>query len=183
MKGTKQSRSAALKKVALKRPVARTTAPKKVVLKKSAMPKPKGRVASVKVNKSKESVAPSRAVEQALARSERGTTTPSMTARNEEETELQIVHPPHITPEEVEAKVQPEVPPHKKGMSFLRQGRPKPNELHRGQTAEKGSTHDRPGSQLERERHTYPNGNVPNAGSARSAQYKGKRRDNGPTDK
>ncbi len=182
MKGKKQSRSAAPKKVALKRPVAGTTATK-VAVKKSVAPKPEGRVASVKVNKSKETVAPSRAVEQALARSKRGTTTPSMTARNEEEAELQIAHPPHTAPEESETNVQPEAPPHKKGMSFLRQGRPKPNELHRGQTVEKGSTHDRPGSQLERERHTYPNGNVPNAGSARSAQYKGKRRDSGPTDK
>lgn len=53
----------------------------------------------------------------------------------------------------------------------------KPNELHRGQTAEHGNTHDRLGSQPERVRHLHPNGNRPNAGSARSTQYKGKRRD------
>ena len=56
----------------------------------------------------------------------------------------------------------------------------KPNELHPGQTAENGSTHDRPGSQPERVRHLYPNGNQPNAGSARSTQYKGKHRENEP---
>lgn len=47
-----------------------------------------------------------------------------------------------------------------------------------GQTSDKGNTHDRPGSQLERVRHLYPNGNRPNSGSARSTQAKGKRRDN-----
>lgn len=68
---------------------------------------------------------------------------------------------------------------HKKPKSFLRQGQAKPNELHRGQTAEHGATHDRPGSQPERVRHLYPNGNKPNSGSGRSTQYKGKRLDNG----
>ncbi|MBK8500404.1 MAG: hypothetical protein IPL52_16685 [Flavobacteriales bacterium] len=44
----------------------------------------------------------------------------------------------------------------------------KPGEQHRGQTAEHGSAHDRPGSQLERERHLYPGSTIPKAGSARS---------------
>lgn len=52
-----------------------------------------------------------------------------------------------------------------------------PTGTHPGQTSEQGATHDRPGSQPERVRHLYPNGNRPNSGSARSAQYKGKRRD------
>lgn len=52
-----------------------------------------------------------------------------------------------------------------------------PIDPHPGQTSEQGATHDRPGSQPERVRHLYPNGNRPNSGSARSAQYKGKRRD------
>lgn len=53
----------------------------------------------------------------------------------------------------------------------------RPVDPHPGQTSEEGATHDRPGSQPERVRHLYPNGNRPNSGSARSAQYKGKRRD------
>lgn len=65
--------------------------------------------------------------------------------------------------------------------SFLRQVQtPKPNEQHPGQTAEHGASNDRPGSQPERVRHLYPNGNIPKSGSARSTQYKGKRRGNGP---
>lgn len=55
---------------------------------------------------------------------------------------------------------------------------PDPNEAHRGQTARAGTTHDRPGSQIERKRHLYPNGNRPNSGSARSSGAKGRRRDN-----
>jgi hypothetical protein len=62
--------------------------------------------------------------------------------------------------------------------SFMRQVQEaKPNELHPGQTAEHGQSNDRPGSQLERERHQQPNGNITNSGSARSTQYKGQRRD------
>lgn len=53
-----------------------------------------------------------------------------------------------------------------------------PNELHRGRTGTAGPSHDRPGSQPERKRHQYPNGNRPNSGSARSTAGKGRRRDN-----
>lgn len=53
-----------------------------------------------------------------------------------------------------------------------------PNELHRGRTGSNGPSNDRPGSQPERKRHQYPNGNRPNSGSARSAAGKGRRRDN-----
>lgn len=55
---------------------------------------------------------------------------------------------------------------------------PNPNELHRGQTAQEGAAHDRFGSQPERVKHQYPNGNRPNSGSARSGKAKGQRRDN-----
>jgi hypothetical protein len=44
----------------------------------------------------------------------------------------------------------------------------KPGEQHPGQTAEQGRTHDRAGSQPERERHAQPNSNIPHAGAARS---------------
>ena len=43
-----------------------------------------------------------------------------------------------------------------------------PGEDHPGQTVTHGNTHDREGSQLESERHQYPNGNIPKAGSVRS---------------
>lgn len=45
---------------------------------------------------------------------------------------------------------------------------PKPGELHRGQTAEQGSAHERRGSQLERERRMSPGSTILKAGSARS---------------
>jgi hypothetical protein len=44
----------------------------------------------------------------------------------------------------------------------------KPGELHRGQTAEQGTLHDRRGSQIERERHRSPGNTILKAGSARS---------------
>ncbi|MGV3636120.1 MAG: hypothetical protein ACO1NQ_00610 [Flavobacteriales bacterium] len=68
------------------------------------------------------------------------------------------------------------LPLHEKGKAYVPHRDPRPNELHRGQTAASGASHDRPGSQPERVKHQYPNGNKPNAGSARSAQYKGQRR-------
>ncbi|MBK6540119.1 MAG: hypothetical protein IPG10_02300 [Flavobacteriales bacterium] len=40
-------------------------------------------------------------------------------------------------------------------------------EPHPGQTAEHGPTHDQRGSQIESERHQYPTGNIPKAGSER----------------
>jgi hypothetical protein len=45
---------------------------------------------------------------------------------------------------------------------------PAPGEHHPGQTADHGPTHDQHGSQIESERHEYPNSNIPNAGSART---------------
>ncbi|MBK9415685.1 MAG: hypothetical protein IPN62_00020 [Flavobacteriales bacterium] len=88
---------------------------------------------------------------------------------------------PQNGPEFPTATDQPqfELPLHEKGKSFVPKRAPHPNELHRGQTATSGPSHDRPGSQPERVKHQYPNSNTPNAGSARSAQYKGKRRDQG----
>lgn len=56
-----------------------------------------------------------------------------------------------------------------------------PNELHPGTTRKTGKSHDRPGSQLERKRHQYPSSNVPNKGSAHTAQAKGKRRNEQPS--
>jgi len=53
-----------------------------------------------------------------------------------------------------------------------------PNEHHPGSTRRAGATRDRPGSQPERKRHQYPGSNNPNRGSARSAEAKGRRRDN-----
>lgn len=45
---------------------------------------------------------------------------------------------------------------------------PKLGEQHPGQTAEHGPTHDQKGSQIEAERHQYPNSNIPKTGSVRS---------------
>ncbi len=53
-----------------------------------------------------------------------------------------------------------------------------PNEHHPGSTRRAGATRGRPGSQPERKRHQYPGSNNPNRGSARSAEAKGRRRDN-----
>lgn len=71
------------------------------------------------------------------------------------------------------------LPLHDKAKTFVPHRDPQPNELHRGHTATAGPSHDRPGSQPERVKHQYPNSNKPNAGSARSTQYKGKRRGQG----
>ncbi|HEX2616977.1 MAG TPA: hypothetical protein VHL57_05495 [Flavobacteriales bacterium] len=73
--------------------------------------------------------------------------------------------------EQPESERSPEV------KSFQRQGGA-PVIPHPARASAEGATHDRPGSQPERMKHLYPNGNRPNAGSARSTQAKGKRRDN-----
>ncbi len=44
----------------------------------------------------------------------------------------------------------------------------KPGKQHRGQPEGLSKTHDRTGSQPERERHLYPSSTIPKAGSARS---------------
>lgn len=51
----------------------------------------------------------------------------------------------------------------------------RPGKQHRGQPEGSSSTHDRSGSQLERERHLYPSSTVPKAGSARSNKKPKKR--------
>lgn len=51
----------------------------------------------------------------------------------------------------------------------------RPGKQHRGQPEGASSTHDRAGSQLERERHLYPSSTIPKAGSARSNKKPKKR--------
>lgn len=52
----------------------------------------------------------------------------------------------------------------------------KPGKQHRGQPEGLSKSHERPGSQLERERHLYPSSNIPQAGSARSNKKPGKKK-------
>ncbi len=51
----------------------------------------------------------------------------------------------------------------------------KPGKQHRGQPEGLSPSHDRAGSQLERERHLYPGSTIPKAGSARSNKKPKKR--------
>ena len=69
-------------------------------------------------------------------------------------------------PEDVNPLIPPR--PTAKKRAFKNVSTVKPGESHPGQTAEHGHGHDRQGSQPERMKHLYPNGNVPKQGAARS---------------
>lgn len=165
-------KKAATKKVAPKKAVAKKADVKKVALKKTAVKRPAAKKAApqrpVTKKVAKKAVRkPSPAEQQRLTKDWPQPLQPELTVKQGE------------GPDASAELEQPTPKPHKSFAQQAKERQAKPNELHPGQTAQSGSSHDRPGSQPERVRHQYPNANQPNAGSGRSTGYKGKRLDNG----